>query len=142
MFVDASALVAVINQEPGWDELAKRLSDAQNACLVSPLVRFEAALAVARAAATTGGAAVKPTPEILAAARELVDDLITELGAKEIVISGSIGDGALDAAMIYGKAVGHPADLNFGDCFAYACAKAYQVGLIYKGDDFARTDLA
>lgn len=142
MFVDASALVAVINQEPGWDELAKRLSDVQNACFVSPLVRFEAALAVARAAATAGGAAGRPTPEILGAARELVDDLVAELGAKEIVISGAIGDKALDAAMTYGKAVGHPADLNFGDCFAYACANAYRIGLIYKGDDFAQTDLA
>jgi ribonuclease VapC len=142
MFVDASALVAVINQEAGWDELAKRLSDVQNACFVSPLVRFEAALAVARAAATAGGAAARPTPEIVAAARDLVDDLVAELGAKEITISASIGDKAVDAAMTYGKAVGHPADLNFGDCFAYACAKACGVGLIYKGDDFAQTDLA
>lgn len=142
MFVDASALVAVINQEPGWDELAKRLSDVQNKCFVSPLVRFEAALAVARAAATAGGAAGRPTPEILAIARELMDDLVAALGAKKIVISGSIGDTALDAAMTYGKAVGHPADLNFGDCFAYACAKACGTGLVYKGDDFAPTDLA
>lgn len=41
-----------------------------------------------------------------------------------------------------GKAVGHPADLNFGDCFAYACAKVAGVGLIHKGNDFARADLA
>jgi len=142
MFVDASALVAVINREPGWDELAKRLSDVQNACFVSPLVRFEAALAVARAAATAGGRTGRPTPEILAVARELVDDLVAEIGATEIVISGPIADTALDAAMTYGKAVGHPADLNFGDCFAYACAKACGTGLIYKGGDFARTDLA
>ncbi|OAP41497.1 ribonuclease [Sinorhizobium glycinis] len=142
MFVDASALVAVINQEPGWNELAKRLSDVQNACFISPLVCFEAALAVARAAATAGGAAARPTLEIFAIARELVDNLVAELGAKEISISGSIGDKALDAAMTYGKAVGHPADLNFGDCFAYACAKISGVGLIYKGDDFAQTDLA
>lgn len=142
MFIDASALVAVINQEPGWDELAKRLSDVQNACFVSPLVRFEAALAVARAAATAGGATGRPTPEILAAAGELVDDLVAELGAKEIVISNAVGDKALEAAMTYGKAVGHPADLNFGDCFAYACAKAYRIRLIYKGGDFAQTDLA
>ena len=88
------------------------------------------------------GAAVRPTPEIFAVARELVDSLIAEIGAKEISISGPIGDRALDAAMTYGKAVGHPADLNFGDCFAYACAKVSGMGLIYKGDDFARTDLA
>ena len=141
MFVDASALVAVINQEPGLEELAKRLSDVQDACFVSPLVRFEAALAVARAAMMGRGAG-RPTPEVLAAARELVDDLVAEIGAREIEISSAIGDAALEAAMTYGKAVGHPADLNFGDCFAYACAKARRTGLIYKGDDFAKTDLA
>ena len=142
MFVDASAIVAVIDREAGWPEIAKRLSDVQGACFVSPLMRFEAATAVARAAATAGGAVARPTPEILAAARELVDDLVAEIGAREIDISGAIGDAALDAATTYGKAVGHPADLDFGDCFAYACAKACGVGLLYKGDDFARTDLA
>jgi ribonuclease VapC len=35
----------------------------------------------------------------------------------------------------------HPADLNFGDCFAYACARAYRAPLLYKGNDFAQTDL-
>ncbi|WP_157016241.1 type II toxin-antitoxin system VapC family toxin [Mesorhizobium xinjiangense] len=142
MFVDASALVAVINQEPGWEEIAKRLSDVQNTCLVSPLVRFEATLAVARAAATAGGRISRPAPELIAAARELVDELVMEIGAEAIGISDTVGDLALDAAMTYGKVVGHPADLNFGDCFAYACAKSRGVGLIYKGNDFARTDLA
>ena len=80
------------------------VSDVQNECFVSPLVRFD--------------------------------------GAKKIVVSGEIGDKALDAAMTYGKAVGHPADLNSGDCFAYACAKACGTGLVYKGNDFAKTDLA
>ncbi|GLQ55229.1 type II toxin-antitoxin system VapC family toxin [Devosia nitrariae] len=141
MFLDASALVAVINREPGWQELLKHLSDVQKACFVSPLVRFEATLAVARAIATSGGSAIKPTADTLASARELVDDLLEELEAEEVPISPEAGDIALDAAMTYGKAVGHPADLNFGDCFAYACAKVHGVGLIYKGDDFAQTDL-
>jgi len=42
----------------------------------------------------------------------------------------------------YGKLVGHPADLNMGDCFAYACAKVYGAQLLYKGRDFSETDLA
>jgi len=49
---------------------------------------------------------------------------------------------AQEAAWTYGKTVGHPAQLNFGDCYAYACAKAYRVGLLYKGNDFSETDLA
>ena len=64
------------------------------------------------------------------------------LGASEVPISPQIGELAIDAAMSYGKAVGHAADLNFGDCFAYACAKAVGTGLLYKGNDFALTDLA
>lgn len=41
----------------------------------------------------------------------------------------------------YGKGRGHPAQLNLADCFSYACAKALGVPLLYKGKDFARTDL-
>lgn len=142
MFIDASAIVAVINQEPGWQELAKRLDEVQDACSISPLVRFEASLGIARAAARAGGAEASSSPELLASARALVDDLVHEIGATEVVISGPVGEAAMDAAATYGRAVGHPADLNFGDCFAYACAKANRVRLLYKGNDFARTDLA
>jgi ribonuclease VapC len=42
----------------------------------------------------------------------------------------------------YGRIVGHKAALNFGDCFAYACARAYRAPLLYKGEDFSHTDLA
>ena len=59
-----------------------------------------------------------------------------------IEITPAIGRQAVEAAAVYGKAVGHKADLNFGDCFAYAAAKASGARLVYKGDDFARTDLA
>lgn len=65
-----------------------------------------------------------------------------DIEADEIAISPEIGRLALDACASYGKAVGHVADLNFGDCFAYACAKTLKVPLIYKGNDFAHTDLA
>lgn len=48
---------------------------------------------------------------------------------------------ALDAYATYGKGR-HRAGLNFGDCFAYACAKTNRARLLYKGDDFFHTDLA
>lgn len=41
----------------------------------------------------------------------------------------------------YGKGMGHPAGLNFGDCFAYALAKSLDIPLLYKGDDFSKTDI-
>jgi ribonuclease VapC len=47
---------------------------------------------------------------------------------------------ALDAFRRYGKGR-HPAALNFGDCFAYACAKHHKVPLLHKGNDFSQTDI-
>ena len=47
---------------------------------------------------------------------------------------------ALDAYLRFGKGL-HPARLNLGDCFAYALAKALDAPLLYKGDDFAMTDI-
>jgi ribonuclease VapC len=75
-------------------------------------------------------------------AERAVDALVEDLGAQEMSISPEIGKAALDAGATYGKAFGHVADLNFGDCFAYACAKVLGRALLYKGNDFAHTDLA
>ena len=139
MFIDASAIVAILGREPGWQEIEKRLAAAAGPFFVSPLVRFEAATALARQKTPAGLA--KSSPELLRRAHAAVDAFIEALAAEEIAISPDIGRRAVEAAAAYGKVVGHPADLNFGDCFAYASAKALNVALIYKGDDFARTDL-
>jgi ribonuclease VapC len=48
--------------------------------------------------------------------------------------------GALDAFARYGEGRGHPAQLNPGDCFAYAVAKTFRTSLLFKGDDFGKTD--
>jgi ribonuclease VapC len=48
---------------------------------------------------------------------------------------------AVKAFADYGKGRGHPAQLNLADCLSYACAKALGMPLLYKGQDFARTDL-
>jgi len=140
-FVDASVIVAILNSEPGYEELEKRLAATDGQLYVSPLVRFEATLGIARALAG-GPNAPKPTQTMLDAARELVSTFLDTIESEEMVISADIGDLALDTAGRYGKFVGHPADLNFGDCFAYACAKSRDLTIIYKGEDFAKTDLA
>ena len=85
---------------------------------------------------------VKASPQLPRGAQRAVDAFVEDLGAEEVAITPEIGRRALDAGATYGKAVGHPADVNFGDCFAYACAKQLGVTLVYKGDDFAQTDLA
>jgi ribonuclease VapC len=50
-------------------------------------------------------------------------------------------DYAHDANVRYGKGSGHPAQLNFGDLFAYALAKSRDIPLLFKGNDFAHTDI-
>lgn len=139
MFIDASAVIAILNHEPGADELVKRLAANDRQPLYSPLARFEAVVGLAR---SRSGKQRKPDMEQIEAAQAAVDLFFSEARAKSVMISDSLGAGALEAARTYGKAVGHEADLNFGDCFAYACAKGYRAALLYKGDDFAKTDLA
>jgi ribonuclease VapC len=75
-------------------------------------------------------------------ASRLVDDL---LAAAQIVIepvSPAQARIAREAYRDFGKGSGHAAGLNFGDCFAYALARATGEPLLYKGDDFSHTDVA
>ncbi|MEX0645564.1 MAG: type II toxin-antitoxin system VapC family toxin [Parvularculaceae bacterium] len=142
MFVDASAIVALIDEEPGYEEIEKRLRAATGPFYVSPLVRFEATIGLARKKSASGKKSEKLFATMITQSRATVDQFIGELGAEDVDISREIGGGAIAACAKYGKAVGHPANLNFGDCFAYACAKIRGVDLIYKGNDFTLTDLA
>lgn len=137
MFLDASAIVAILLDEPMGQELIDQIDAASSPILTSPLARFEAVVSLARALSGSR----KPTPALLADVERAVDAFAAETGAKEVAIDGDVGRRAVRAAQTYGKTVGHPADLNFGDCFAYACAKAHDVPLLYTGQDFAKTDL-
>lgn len=137
MFLDASAVVAILEREAGWQEVQTRIEDG-SPLWYSALVRFEVVQAIAR----RQGGARKPSVTQFAEASGHVDRFFAEIEAKVVDIDAKIGLLATEASMRYGKAVGHPADLNMGDCFAYACAKSLNVPLLYKGDDFAKTDLA
>jgi ribonuclease VapC len=141
MFVDASVIAAILGREPGYEEIEKRMASVEGPFLVSPLVKFEASAALARQKAMAKTPNAKPSPELLRQARDAVDAFIEDISAEEVAISPEIGRRAVDASAAYGKAVGHVADLNFGDCFAYACAKVHNIPLLYKGNDFAHTDL-
>jgi ribonuclease VapC len=138
MFVDASVIVAVLAEELGYEAFKRRFFDGDGPIYVSAIVRFEAVQAIARNAS----APLKPTAEQLTNAGKTVDRLLAGLDARHIDLTEDVGRLAVTASATYGKAVGHPADLNMGDCFAYACAKALNVPLLYKGNDFAQTDLA
>ena len=68
-------------------------------------------------------------------------DLIEILGLKTVDVDRAQAGRALDAFTRFGKGR-HPARLNLGDCFAYALAATLNEPLLFKGDDFARTDIA
>ncbi len=130
MFIDASALVALLIGEPGSENLLQRLN-AADTVVTSPLAVYETVLALMRIRAIPRPAAQRELREWLTAAEIAV-----------IPITDEMGRAALDAFDRYGKGRGHPAQLNMGDCFAYGAAVTLGVPLLYKGDDFEETDLA
>lgn len=138
MFIDASVIVAILGREPGYEELEKRLAENRGGFYVSPLVLFEASLGLARQKSYP----TKPTSALIDQARLAVLAFLEAIQAEGMPITSEIGALAIATCATYGKAVGHLADLNFGDGFAYACAKANGVPLLYKGHDFIHTDMA
>jgi ribonuclease VapC len=72
----------------------------------------------------------------------ILDELIDRYGIATVSVDGAQAAIAHEAFMAYGKGSGHPARLNFGDLFSYALAKSRDLPLLFKGDDFARTDIA
>ena len=129
MFVDASALLAILWQEAEADRLADAIEGAPYRC-TSPLAIFETVAGMMRQRRIPKAAAEEHLRAVLTAARIEI-----------VPITDEIGRAALDAFDRYGKGRGHPAQLNMGDCFAHACAKTLGLPLLYKGDDFSRTDM-
>lgn len=141
MFLDASAIVALLLREPGYLELEGRLKMFDGDLHYSQLARYEATTGIARAKSPSSTKRPALDPGQIAEARIAVDEFLAEIGATEVEIGDAVGSLAIDAAMRFGKNTGHPAALNMGDCFAYACAKANGIPLLYKGDDFSQTDM-
>jgi len=130
MFVDASAIIAILTREDDADELIDRLQEAKHP-ITSAIAIFEATLGLSRKRRTTVGDARTDLWDFLKAARiEIV-----AIGDEEASL-------ALDAFARYGKGQGHPAQLNMGDCFAYAAARANKTRLLFNGNDFSSTDIA
>lgn len=128
MFIDASAAIAILSGEEDAAALANRLERAERA-LVSPLSLYETVVGLARK---------RDCP--IEEAHALVAVFVTEVGAEVVDISGAVGILAVEAFSQFGKGR-HRAALNMGDCFAYACARAHSVPLLFKGNDFVHTDV-
>ena len=124
---DTSAIVAIAFAEPEREAFVAALERAERT-LVSSVTAVEARMVVH---ARRGQRAVV-----------LVDDLL-RLSFFEIVPPGAAEmDAAYAAFVAFGKGNGHPAALNFGDVFSYALAKTRGLPLLFKGRDFAETDIA
>ena|SRR5665213_3596651 len=128
MFVDASAIIAIIAGEPDRLSLSARLAQA-TAIYVSPIVVYEATMGLVRQRACA-----------IEDAEKLVGLFVEEIRADMIDIGAGIAREAARAFGRFGRGK-HKADLNMGDCFAYACARERDLPLLFKGNDFVHTDI-
>jgi ribonuclease VapC len=128
MFVDTSAIVAILLDEGGAGALSGEIEIASRR-LTSSAVRLETCMVLA------SRRDVSPLR-----AEHYFDGLASRIGLVEIPIDERVGRQAVKCFARYGKGR-HRARLNFGDCLSYACAKVHSAKLLYKGDDFALTDV-
>lgn len=129
MFIDASALCAVLLNEPDRDVFYAVIMDMAVEKTTSPIAVWETSRAIVRETGCDGPSALRIVERFLEVAK--VDLMM--VGHVELPL-------AVEAFDRFGK-VRHPAALNLGDCFAYACARSYEVPLLFKGTDFSRTDI-
>ncbi len=126
MIIDTSALLAILRDEPEAAAYAEAIQLASSR-------RLSAVSFVEAAAVIDGGrdpVASRGFDDLLQEAQIVVDP-VTEAQARI----------ARDAYRDFGRGSGHPAKLNFGDCFAYALAKVTGEPLLFKGKDFVHTDV-
>ena len=125
MILDSSAVLAILFGEPDAVYYEKTIAAAQ-ACRISAANLLETAIVVE----SRGG---------LAAGHEL-DVFLEKAGIELVPVTPQQVEAARLAWRRFGRG-NHPARLNFGDCFAYALAVATGEPLLFKGKDFAQTDI-
>jgi len=125
MILDSSALVAILFGEPGHFDLVDAILDADRVGVGAPTL-VEAGLVFIGRLGTKHA--------------RVVEALVEELGVSVLPFGAAEWAIAVEAFRRYGRGR-HPAALNFGDCLAYATAKALRDTLLYVGRDFARTDI-
>jgi ribonuclease VapC len=142
MFLDASALIAILGREPEADLLLEKITQSKSKLFYSSLSVYEAIIGLANKRKRESiGDQVPTPPKLIEECEYIVAGFLDEIGAREVAIGGGMHKKAIEASRTYGKVVDHPAQLNFGDCFSYACAKTYHLPLLFIGNDFSETDI-
>lgn len=126
MILDTSAIVAILQYEPEAGAFT---------------LAIEKNRPVRVSAATWLEAAVVVDGNRSPALSRRFDELLREAGVETEPVTGQQAELAREAYRAFGRGSGHPAHLNFGDCFAYALAMDKDEGLLFKGNDFANTDV-
>ncbi len=126
MIVDTSAIVAILRYEPDAESFARAIAGAK--------IRRVSAVNYVEAAAVIDGSR-DPV------ASRKFDEFILDASFSIEEVTREQARIAREAYKDFGKGSGHPAQLNFGDCFAYALAKAMREPILFKGQDFKKTDL-
>ncbi len=127
MVLDTSAIIAVLRAEPEAVALAHAMAAA-------PVRRLSAATYV------EAGAVIDGSRDPVASRR--LDELLEALDARIEPVTEEQARAARAAYRDFGRGSGHPAALNYGDCFSYALARSVGEPLLFKGADFSATDVA
>lgn len=129
MFVETSAIVAILADEPEAGTLLAQLENARTR-ETGAHVRPEATINLARILGLE-----------VTEAHDLYDGFLAATEIAVIPITDAVARRAVEAFATHGKGRGHPAQLNFGDCLSDACAIASGAPMLFKGRDFSKTDL-
>ena len=127
MFLDSSALVAILLGES--DAMVLRAKLKANRRFTSPIVIYETTMAVMR-----------DNQKSMTEAHAKVMALLKAYRVQILQIQGHHAELALEACARFGRGSRHPAKLNMGDCFSYACAVKLDVPLLFIGNDFIQTE--
>ena len=125
MVIDTSAIVAIALNEPDAEAFERRIADA-SIRLISAATVLEAAMVIESRLGEPGGSEF--------------DLWLHKAGVEIVAVDAEHADQARRAWRRFGKGR-HSAGLNFGDCFSYALSALTQEPLLFKGDDFSRTDI-
>ena len=123
--IDTSAMIAILRREDEAEPFARVIAEAER-CFFSAVGLLEASMV-----------RIGRGPPELA---NLLDTLVQELAIEIVPIDEELARESREAFIRFGKGR-HSAGLNFGDCVSYALAQTRGLPLLYKGDDFAKTDV-